>query len=128
MTHSTFWHTVSEFKIDGTTPVEWFQPTQNIASFPFRGTFSLAGTEWYIELNVLPGRYGDILHMYLMEIIDDTYYTRLDMALNNGVQITVDNKLLIYPFDVNPVFDDLYASDKGEAIKGSYKIGVAEYV
>lgn len=128
MTRISFWNEPDEFQSDGETEIEWLQPAGDIESFPYRGTFSLNGYEWYIELNVLPGRFGDRLHMYLMQIINDNYYARLDITLNNGVQINVDNKLLIYPFDVDPVFDDLYALNTGNKIEGTYKIGVAPYV
>lgn len=128
MTRIKFWSEPDRYGSDGVTELKWVQPTDSIRSFPHRVTFTLNDIEWYMELNVLPGRFGDRLHMYLMKIEDNTYYPMLDISLNEGLQININNELLIYPFDIDPVFNDLYIEDTENSIQGTYKIGMAAYV
>lgn len=123
-----FSSTADQYESDGITEVGWVEPSQAISSFPYRTRFVLGGITWFMELNVLPGRDLDRLHMYILKFVDGIFTPMLDMSITDGVQININDELRIYPYDVNPVFDDLYRFTKNKRLQGTYNLAVAPYI
>lgn len=111
---------------DDDSEISWYDINiDEVAPFPQRGDFTIADDIWNIEFFTLPGRYTDRLYMYLMKLVDGTYTPVVDMALNEGVQIRIDDQIRVYGERVIPMLEDTYLTDGST---GSYKVLVSEIV
>ncbi len=127
MTVITFQSALTLTEEDGTDTAWKELPMTGYHLFPYNTGFTLADETWVLEFYVLPGRYRDLLMGHLMKLDPATgdYIAVYDGSYKTGVQITIDNLIRIYCFDVRA---DLLDNYKTKSVEGSYSVGVSEII
>ena len=76
------------------------------------------------EFYIIPGRYGDKLITHVMKKAEDQgFIPVLDYNIQTGVQLTIDNAIRIYGFNIKPNLQDNYDHT---TVRGKYFIALAE--